>query len=128
MSRETPLQKMKRLHGGKDKLIEAVVKALKSLDADAEDLDERLAGAPNTRLLRLLDAATAVQERYGSKDKLVDAICAAEGKGKDSDYRARLAADPIPKLLDQATASERRARQGKVKVERGKKSRKSKAA
>ena len=128
MSRETPLQKMKRLHGSKDKLIAAVVKALQGLGADADDLDERLAGAPNGRLLRLLDAAQAVQERYGSKDKLVDAICTAEGKAKDGDYRERLGGEPIPKLLDQANAAERRVRAGKVKLERGKRSRKAKAA
>ena len=79
MSRETPLQKMKRLHGSKDKLIAEVVKALKSVGEDVDDLDERLAGAGNGRLLRLLSVAEAVKDRYGSKDKLVAAIVKSFG-------------------------------------------------
>lgn len=110
MSRETPLQTVKRLHGDKAKLIEAVVKALESVDSAEEDLDERLAGAANSKLLRLLDVANTVKEKYGKKDKLVDAVVTAQGKGKDEDYRDRLGDMPLPKLLDLAIASERRAR------------------
>lgn len=128
MSRETPLQKMKRLHGSKDKLIAEVVKALKSVGEDVDDLDERLAGAGNGRLLRLLSVAEAVKDRYGSKDKLVAAIVGAEGKAKDEDYSETLSELPLPRLLDQATAAERRVKQGKVKLERGTRSRRVKAA
>jgi hypothetical protein len=117
-ARETPIQKTKRIYGSKEKLVEAVVKALGGLDAGEDDLEERLNGAPNSRLLRLADVAAAVKSRYGTKGKLVDAICAAEGKAKDEDYHERLSSYPLPRLLDLAVSAERRARRSGGKANR----------
>lgn len=117
-ARETPIQKVKRIYGSKEKLVEAVVKALDGLDAGEDDLDERLTGAPNSRLLRLADVAAAVKSRYGTKGKMVDAICTAEGKAKDEDYHERLNSYALPKLLDMATSAERRARRSGGKSHR----------
>ncbi len=117
-ARETPIQTVKRIYGSKEKLVEAVVKALGGLDAGEDDLEERLNGAPNSRLLRLADVAANVKSRYGSKGKMVDAICSAEGKAKDADYHERLNGYPLPRLLDLAAAAERRARRSGGKSHR----------
>lgn len=109
-ARETPLQQVKRIYGSKEKLVESVVKALDGLDAAEDGLDARLSASPNARLLRLAAVAETVKSRYGSKDKLVDAIASAQNKAKDQDYREKLAALPLPRLLDLATSSGRRAR------------------
>jgi len=117
-ARETPIQKVKRIYGSKEKLVEAVAGALGGLGAGEDDLEERLTGAPNSRLLRLADVAAAVKSRYGSKGKMVDAICAAEGKAKDEDFHGRLSSFALPRLLDLASSAERRARRSSGKSHR----------
>ena len=109
--KETPLQTVKRVHGGKDKLVEAVVKALEAVvgDVDSEEQQD-LASASNKKLLRLHTIATSITERYGNKDKLIQALAAAEGKSKDEPYVESLAGLGLGRLLDQVTAAERRSR------------------
>ena len=52
--KETPLQQVKRLYGGKDKLVEAVVKALEAVGEDIDDdAKADLSSASNKKLLRL---------------------------------------------------------------------------
>jgi hypothetical protein len=113
-ARETPLQQVKRIYGSKDKLVAAVAKGLDGLEAGGDDLESRLATSPNARLLRLASVVESVKTRYGSKDKLIAAIATAQGKAKDNDYREKLADQPLPRLLDLATSSERRARRSKA--------------
>lgn len=109
--KETPLQTVKRVYGGKDKLVEAVVSALKSAGEELDSDDqEDLKTASNTKLLRLHRTATTIAERYGNKDKLVAALAAAEGKSKDTPYVEKLSTLGLGRLLDQVTAAERRAR------------------
>jgi len=112
MSRkETPLQTVKRVYGGKDKLVEAVVKALKAVGAEVEGEDEQdLAAASNTKLLRLHSIATTINERYGDKDKLIAALADLEGKSKDSPFAESRGGHGLGRLLDQVTAAEHRAR------------------
>lgn len=110
MSRkETPLATVKRLYGTKDKLIDATIKALKGVGEDDDQLDERLAGKPNSKLLRLIDAANTIKERYGNKEKMVAALLTATGKVKDSDFAGKLSSYTLPRLLDLTRSAERRA-------------------
>jgi hypothetical protein len=110
MSRkETPLATVKRLYGSKEKLIEAAVKALEGLGEKDAELDERLAGKPNSKLLRLIDTANAIKERYGNKEKMIAALLAASGKAKDSDFAARLEVYTLPRLYDLTRTAEHRA-------------------
>ena len=117
--KETPLQTAKRVHGGKDKLVETVVKALKAVgeDVDGED-QEDLAVASNRKLLRLHQIATDIAERYGDKDKLITALAAAEGKSKDQSYIDSLSGRSLGRLLDLVTAAERRSRRKQEKTSR----------
>lgn len=103
---ETPLARVKRLHGSKEALIDSLAAELAKDSADSKDeLRERLAGAPNTKLLRLHQSLAAVRDRYGSKDKLVEALSQARGHGKDQDYVAKLRTYSIPRLLDMMRAA-----------------------
>lgn len=105
-ARETPLAKVQRLHGSKDKLIDALVADLaRETGDDKDEVRARLAGAPNTKLLRLHTALTSVREKYGSKDKLIQAIAQAKGHGKDQDYANKLQSYSIPRLLDLARSA-----------------------
>ncbi|WP_428265207.1 hypothetical protein [Haliangium sp.] len=104
--KEAPLAKVKRLHGSKEALIDSLAAALAKHSDDGQDeIKARLAGAPNTKLLRLHEALAAVGDKYdGSKDKLVEIVSAARGHAKDADYVAKLKTFSIPKLLDMTRA------------------------
>lgn len=114
MSKETPIQTVKRVYGSKDKLVDSVTSALQKLGEDADDLKERLAIASNKKLLHLASVTTEIQERYGSRDKMVDAMLAAVGKVKDADYATKLSILPLPRLLDLLRSAEKRASRKKA--------------
>jgi hypothetical protein len=104
--KETPLAQVKRLHSSKEGLIEALAGDLARETGDSKDsVKERLAGAPNTKLLRLHQALTSLRDKYGSKDKLIQALSQARGHGKDRDYAAKLQTYSIPRLLDMMRAA-----------------------
>lgn len=107
--KESPLARVKRLHGSKEALIDALAGDLARETGDSRDaVKERLAGAPNTKLLRMHQALSTMREKYGSKDKLVEAVCQARGHGKrkpDNDYIAKLQTYSIPRLLDMMRAA-----------------------
>ena len=111
MPKETPLQTMKRLYDSKDKLVETVAKALKTSDEDLSAVKERLKTASNRKLLRLAEITSAVGDKYGGVDKLVDQLASGLGRAKDSDYVAKLRTKSQGSLLDMMRVVERRARQ-----------------
>lgn len=101
---ETPLQTMKRLYGGKDKLVAQLVKSLKEAEEDAGELKDRLLKSSNQKLLRLAEVQKTVTDKFGDKDKLVAAVSGAYGKAKDSDFVAKLATYSPARLLDMLAA------------------------
>ena len=103
---ESPLARVKRLHGSKEALIDALAADLARETGDSRDeVKERLGGAPNTKLLRLHQALSSLRDQYGSKDKLIQALSEARGHGKDKDYAAKLESYSIPRLLDMMQAA-----------------------
>jgi hypothetical protein len=68
-----------------------------------------LARVPNAKLLRLFAVLSAVKEKFGSRSKLVDAICEIEKRSKDEGYKKRLLAYPVPRLYDLYRSTARRA-------------------
>jgi hypothetical protein len=109
MAKETPLQAVKRLYGSKEKLIDKLVDLARDPDEDAGEVKERLATVSNKKLLRLADVQKRVKDKYGSRDKLVDALGKSMGKAKDADYLASLGSISTARLLDMARRAERRA-------------------
>jgi hypothetical protein len=98
--KETPLARVKRLHGSKESLVDSLVSSLDHDDESDDELRTRLLTVSNKKLLRLDAALKAVSEKYGSKDKLVEALCAQRGMIRDADYAAKLRTLPITRLLD----------------------------
>ena len=105
-----PLARVKALHGSKADLLKKVAEPLAVGDQDPDALAERLKGASNRQLLRLLQVAETVKTKYGSRDKLIESLSTALGKAKDNDYLAKLKTFSLPRLLDMARGVERRAR------------------
>jgi hypothetical protein len=104
-----PLGRVKALHGSKADLLKKVAEPLAVGDQDPDALAEKLRGASNKQLLRLLQVAETVKAKYGSRDKLIESLSSALGKAKDNDYVAKLKTFSLPRLLDMARGAERRA-------------------
>lgn len=108
--KNTPLARVKEQFGDKEKLVAAVEKlATKDLWLDRVSEDKGLSKVSNTKLLRLHDSLTDAKKRFGSRDKLVAAICDLEKRSKDDGYKTRLSAYPLPRLVDLHDAAKKRA-------------------
>jgi len=90
MASKTPLQTVNEQHGGKEKLVDTLVDKLDRGDEDKADFRKRLLAASNSKLLRLLDVATELKERFGGKSKLVESLLGLMNRTKDKDYREKL--------------------------------------
>lgn len=108
---KSPLALVKEKFGDKAKLVAAVEK-LTTDDLWLAKTNEKkgLAHVSNAKLLRLLSTFTAVKEKFGTRAKLVDAICDLEKRAKDEGYKSRLSAYPVPRLWDMYTTAEKRAK------------------
>lgn len=110
MSKVSPLQNVKDLHGGKEKLVDKLVAILDRGDEAKADLTDRLRSASNSKLLRLLDVMTEIKDRFGSKEALVDNLLGLMGRAKDQDYKEKLLAHSPTRLLDMLQGWERKAK------------------
>lgn len=104
-----PMARVKERFGSKADLVKTLVEPLAAADEDTDALRDRLLKASNQQLLRLQRVIATVKEKWGSRDKLIDAIGKAMNKAKDKDYLAKLSTFSLPRLLDIATHSARRA-------------------
>lgn len=105
----SPLAQVKDRFGSKEDLVKAI-KDLASDDLflDRVNDDKGLERVSNGKLLRLHAVLSEVKESFGSRDKLIDAICEVE-KRKDEGYRERLVRWPTPRLYDWYQAAKKRA-------------------
>ncbi|MBK9258634.1 MAG: hypothetical protein IPM54_02235 [Polyangiaceae bacterium] len=115
MARKAPLAIVKERFGDKAKLVEAVKTFV------GEDLwlgrassdrggNKGLEHVSNAKLLRLHATFSEVKEKFGSRDKLIDAILKAENRTKDPGYKKRLEAHPVPRLYDHYKSANKRAK------------------
>jgi hypothetical protein len=118
--KKSPLILVKDQFGSKEKLVEALIALPESVfdrgDDDKDAFRKRLLGAANAKLLRLHKTGKSVSERWGSKEKLVDAILDLRKRGKDQDFRTKLSTLPIGKLFDQVSALEKGSRKEQRKA------------
>ena len=110
MSKETPLQSVKRRFGTKDQLVDSIAETVRGASEDVAVAKERLKSLSNAKLLRLTEISQTVKDKYGSKDKLADALSESLGRAKDNDYVKKLRTLSAPRLLDMKRAADRRAR------------------
>lgn len=105
-----PKARVAAAHGSKQALAKSLATSIARDDEDTDVIANRLEKASNTQLLRLQHVVSTVKEKYGSREKLIAAIGAAEKKSTDKDYLAMLDTLSLPNLLDLATSVEHRAR------------------
>ena len=96
----SPLAQVKERFGTKEALVAAVRDlANDDLFLDRVSEDKGLDRVSNKKLLHLHEVLTTVKDEFGSRSKLIDAICEIESR-KDEGYRTRLGRWPTPRLLD----------------------------
>jgi hypothetical protein len=101
MSSKTPLALMKEKFGEKSKLVEALEKLSgEELWVARTSASKGLAHVSNAKLLRLHATFSEVKTKFGTREKLIDAILELEKRTKDAGYRQRLLAWPVPRLYD----------------------------
>lgn len=105
-----PKARVDKLHSSKADLAKSLASALAIGDEDSGAVEGRLRTASNTQLLRLQHVVETVKSKYGSREKLIEAISNAQSKSKDKDYLTKLATFSLPRLLDLATSATRTAR------------------
>lgn len=100
MSNQTPLERVRDEHGSKEELVDKVIDAIEiPADEDPLDVEERLETASNRKLLRLWDSYQLIQDRFGSKNGLIDKITTAEFPGGNPDYAEKLEEYSMPRLV-----------------------------
>jgi hypothetical protein len=109
MATKTPLSIVKEQFGEKSKLVEA----LEKLTGDAlwvarTNKDKGLAHVSNAKLLRLHATFTAVKEKFGTREKLVEAVLELEKRTQDVGLKQRLSSWPVPRLFDAYRSAKKR--------------------
>jgi hypothetical protein len=101
MATKSPLDLVKEKFGDKEKLVAALEKLTgEDLWVSRTNKDKGLAHVSNAKLLRLHALFTEVKEKFGTREKLIDAILEIEKRTKDAGYRQHLSAWPVPRLYD----------------------------
>jgi hypothetical protein len=101
-AKKTPLEQVNEDHGGKAKLVDAVLGMINIGDEDKDAARTRLLKASNKKLLRLRANSIAIKEKFSTVDKLVYAVAEKIGRVKDTDFMKRLESYSPAKLLDHA--------------------------
>ncbi len=110
MAATGPLALVKEKFGDKAKLVESLEKLTsEELWVSRTNKDKGLAHVSNAKLLRLHTLFTEVKEKFGTREKLIDAILELEKRSKDTGFRQKLLAWPVPRLYDAYKTAARRA-------------------
>jgi hypothetical protein len=106
-----PKAQLTARHTTKESLIGSIIGSVLATGENREAVQTRLLRASNAQLLRLASVVETVTKKFGSRDKLIDAITKASKSAKDKDYVAKLGTYSLPRLLDLATSKQRAAAQ-----------------
>ncbi len=110
MTTKNPLALVKEQFGDKAKLVAAVEKFTgDDLWVARTNKDKGLAHVSNAKLLRLHATFSEVKEKFGTREKLIDAILEQMKRTKDAGMRQRLQAWPVPRLYDTYKSGAKRA-------------------
>ena len=106
--KKTPVSLVKERFESKEKLVAAVQKlATTDMWLDRVSSGKGLGRVSNAKLVRLHDTLTDAKKRFGSRDKLVSSIVELNKRVKDKGFASKLAAYPLPQLLDLHAAATR---------------------
>jgi hypothetical protein len=119
MSAKSPLALMKEKFGDKAKLVESLERlAGEDLWVARTNKDKGLAHVSNAKLMHLHALFSEVKEKFGTREKLIEAILDLDKRGKDAGLRERLRAWPVPRLYDAFRSTSKKARDpAKTKAE-----------
>lgn len=98
MSKPTPKQIVESKFGTRADLVSAIV----SLVGDEGDTRRKLSGTTNKKLLRIHEVAQKVQDKFGGKSGLIDAISTLQfpnGKVNEG-WRDKMEGYTVKRLLD----------------------------
>jgi len=101
--KKPPLAEVKERFETKEALVDELVKLLEQPEDETQDeWRSRLLVAPNAKLLRLHANGTAVSDRFGGRDALLDAICELKFAGRkvEDAWRDKIARWSNGRLLD----------------------------
>ena len=113
--KKTPVSLVKERFESKEKLVAAVQKlATADLWLDRVSSGKGLGRVSNAKLVRLHDNLTDAKKRFGSRDKLVSSIVELKKRNKDKGFASKLAAYPLPQLLDLHAAATRESKRAEV--------------
>ena len=120
---KSPLAIVKEKFGDKSKLVEAV-KAfgteelwLGRTSADnAGGKGRGLGHVSNAKLVRLHAVFTEVKTKFGTRASLIEAILAAQKRGKDGDLKKKYETYPVPRLFDLYKSVAKQAKAAEAKV------------
>jgi hypothetical protein len=111
MAANEPLARVKEQFGDKAKLVASLEKlTTEDLWVSRTNKDKGLEHVSNAKLLRLHAVFSEVKEKFGTRDKLIDAILELEKRTKDAGWRQKLASWPVPRLFDAYKSAAKRAR------------------
>jgi hypothetical protein len=109
MPTKTPLALVKEKFGDKAKLVEAVQQLTgEALWVSRTNKDKGLAHVSNAKLLRLHATFTEVKDKFGTREKLIEAILELRKRTKDVGLRQTLSAWPVPRLFDEYKSTAKR--------------------
>ena len=101
MAKKTPLQQVNDLFGNKEKLVDKLMGMVERDKGESKDeLKARLTKTPNSKLLRLFNNLTEINDTFGGKDKFIDAILQRAARSRDQDYRDKLMSYRPNRLMD----------------------------
>jgi hypothetical protein len=112
-TKKSPLAQIKDEHESKEKLVDRLIGVLGSIsktDDDKEALKAKLLAASNKKLLRLHEVGSTIKSKFGSVDKLAEAVGSALGRAKDAPYLDKLKSYSPARLLDLLKTAEKRAK------------------
>jgi hypothetical protein len=111
---KSPLATLKDKFENKAKLVAELEKLTKDEDLWVARVNQNkgLAHVSNAKLLKLHATFAAVKEKFGTRAKLIDAICEVEKRVKDDGYKTRLGNFPVPRLWDMYKSASKRAGAG----------------
>ena len=113
--KKTPVSQVKERFESKEKLVAAVQKlATSDLWLDRVSSAKGLERVSNAKLVRLHDTLTDAKKRFGSRDKLIASIVELNKRVKDKGFASKLAAYPLPQLLDLHAAADRQSKRAEV--------------
>lgn len=111
---KSPLATLKDKFENKAKLVAELEKLTKDDDLWVARVNKNkgLAHVSNAKLLKLHATFAAVKEKFGTRAKLIDAICEVEKRAKDEGFKTRLGNFPVPRLWDMYKSASKRAGAG----------------